>query len=395
MLRESSETDRVFKRRIGWHHRKPLFVCTIVIFLLTAGCTLKSPPERTVIQQHALEVVELPGSWQAGGLQGIVADNWLASFNDEQLLALTAEAIVNNPDLRISAVKVEQANEYITLSKAALLPALNLFATGGFKSGDGSPLQGITFLASWELDLWGRIRYGRSAAEETSLAAQADFEFARQSIAAASARGWFMASETWLQLQIAGQMEQSAQNLLALAEKRYQVGIGNELDVALAQASLGTFQDNVLKIGLAHQQALRALELLIGRYPTAELEARRDLTKLPGPIPVGIPLEMLERRPDLIAAEHQVRAAFNRVGEAKAARLPSISINASVAAFTSDVLQLKKDFENPTGGFGGKILTPIYQGGALQTQVEINTLKQKEAIAQPQYRPPWTFASTE
>ena len=84
--------------------------------------------------------------------------------------------------------------------------------------------------------------------KQTSLSAQADFEFARQSIAAATAKGWFMASETWLQLQIAARMEQSAQQLLTLAEKRYQVGIGNELDVALAQASLGTFQDNALQI---------------------------------------------------------------------------------------------------------------------------------------------------
>jgi outer membrane protein TolC len=191
-----------------------------------------------------------------------------------------------------------------------------------------------------------------------------------------------MASETWLQLQIAGQMEEAAQHLLSLADKRYQVGIGNDLDVALAQASLGTFQDNTLKIRLAHEQAIRALELLIGRYPATELKARQDLTKLPGPVPVGIPLEMLERRPDLIAAEHRVAAAFNRVGEAKTARLPRISLNASVAAFTSEVLQLKEDFENPTGGFGGRILAPVYQGGALQTQVEIATLAQKEAIAQ-------------
>ena len=94
-----------------------------------------------------------------------------------------------------------------------------------------------------------------------------------------------------------------------------------------------------------------------------------------------MPMEMLERRPDLIAAERRVAAAFNRVGEAKAARLPKISLNASVGAFTSETLQLKSDFENPTSGAGARLLAPIYQGGALLTQVEIRNLEQKEAIA--------------
>jgi NodT family efflux transporter outer membrane factor (OMF) lipoprotein len=385
MHKESSAAGAFFTKRTIRPRRQTCFICAVMLLSWMAGCTLKAPPEREEIQEQALANITLPDRWQASGLAGIIADNWLASFDDAQLMTLVAEALVHNPDLRISATRVEQANEYVNLSKAALLPALNLFATGGFKSGGGdasSALQGLSFVASWELDLWGRIRYGRSAAEATALSAQADFEFARQAIAAATAKAWFMASETWLQLQIAGQMEEAAQHLLSLADKRYQVGIGNDLDVALAQASLGTFQDNALKIRLAHEQAIRALELLIGRYPATELKARQDLTKLPGPVPVGIPLEMLERRPDLIAAEHRVAAAFNRVGEAKTARLPRISLNASVAAFTSEVLQLKEDFENPTGGFGGRILAPVYQGGALQTQVEIATLAQKEAIAQ-------------
>ena len=94
-----------------------------------------------------------------------------------------------------------------------------------------------------------------------------------------------------------------------------------------------------------------------------------------------MPLAMLERRPDLIAAERRVAAAFNRVGEAKAARLPKIILNASVAAMTSEIIQLKEDYENPTSGAGAKLIAPIYQGGALVTQVEIRTLEQKEAVA--------------
>lgn len=94
-----------------------------------------------------------------------------------------------------------------------------------------------------------------------------------------------------------------------------------------------------------------------------------------------MPLTMLERRPDLIAAERRIASAFNRVGEAKAARLPKITLNASVAFMTSDVIQLKEDYDNPTSGAGARLVAPVYQGGALVTQVEIRTLEQKEAVA--------------
>jgi outer membrane protein TolC len=131
----------------------------------------------------------------------------------------------------------------------------------------------------------------------------------------------------------------------------------------------------------AHEQSLRALELLVGRYPSAELAVRSDLAALPGPVPAGLPIEMLERRPDMIAAERRVAAAFNRVGEAKAARLPRLILNANVAVIDSSIVSLKSDFENPTAGVGAKLIAPIYQGGRLNAQVQIRTLEQKAAVA--------------
>jgi outer membrane protein, multidrug efflux system len=361
------------------------FLALLTCTLFVAGCATKSPPTRAEIQQQSATISALtPASaWKAGGANGSIADNWLATFNDPQLDALVREAIANNPDLRVAATKVEQASQYVELAKSALRPAVNLLGMGGYNLGDGtSALQGAFIGASWELDVWGRLRYARNAAQETYASTQADFEFARQSLAATTARSWFTASETRLQLQIADEMVNSAQQLVSLAEKRQQVGSGNEQDVVLARANLGNFQDNVEQFRLAHSQALRALELLLGRYPAAELKARQDLDSFPGPVPVGMPLEMLERRPDMVAAERRVAAAFDRVGEAKTARLPRISLNASVADISSEVLQLKTDYQNPSSGVGARLVAPIYQGGALNTQVEIRTIEQKQAVAQ-------------
>ena len=356
--------------------------------VLLSGCALKDPPTPDEIRQQSGAVGRLSPAdgWRgATSPAGAIQDNWLAGFDDAQLSALVAEALDHNPDLRVSAVRVEQAAQYVELSKSALRPSVNVLGTGGLNMGGGdisSALQGLSLGASWEPDLWGRLRYSRNAYAATHASAQADFEFARQSLAATVAKSWFAVIETGLQLEIADSMAGAAQGLVTLAEKRKEVGPGTEQDVVLARAGLGNYLDVAQQMRLAHDQALRALELVLGRYPAAELQVRHDLPALPGPIPAGLPLEMLERRPDLIAADRRVAAAFNRVGEAKAARLPRIVLNANVAVIESSILELKDDFSNPTGGVGARLIAPLYQGGALKTQVSIRTLEQKEAVAQ-------------
>jgi NodT family efflux transporter outer membrane factor (OMF) lipoprotein len=374
------------KSRVGGRRFVDLALVVCAALAIT-GCAVKAPPTRAEIhlQSGTLASMALTNPWKADAVAGPIADNWLASFDDAQLNALVAEAMANNPDLRVSATRVEQAAQYVELAKAALRPAVNLFGTGGINMGGGevsSALQGISLGASWEPDLWGRMRYARNASQATYASAQADFEFGRQSLAATMAKSWFIAGETWLQLQTAEDMVKAAQELVTLAERRWHVGPGNEHDVVLARASLSTFRDITKQVRLAHAQTLRAMELLLGRYPAAELQARRDLPTLRGAIPAGLPLEMLERRPDMVAAERRVAASFNRVGEAKAARLPRIILNANVAAIQSDIVELKSDFENPTYGVGARLIAPIYAGGALKTQVAIRTIEQKEAVAQ-------------
>ena len=101
----------------------------------------------------------------------------------------------------------------------------------------------------------------------------------------------------------------------------------------------------------------------------------------PAEVPAGLPSELLERRPDVVAAERRVAAAFNRIGEAKAARLPAIALTTGVSTISSDLFVLK-DHSNPVWSLGANLLAPIYRGGALKTQVEIRTAEQKQAIAE-------------
>ena len=135
------------------------------------------------------------------------------------------------------------------------------------------------------------------------------------------------------------------------------------------------------QIELAREQALRALELLLGRYPAAEIAVAEHLSPMPPPVPVGMPSQLLERRPDVIAAERRVAAAFDRVGEARAAQLPRISLTAGGSSVSSDLIELK-DTSNPIWSFGANLLAPLYQGGALRAQVEIRSAEQKQAVAE-------------
>jgi multidrug efflux system outer membrane protein len=351
---------------------------------MLAGCALNSPPKPEEIRTEALGNTDLSTPWRAGDPNpGTVQDNWLASFNDPQLNALVTEALQKNPDLRVVGTKVEQATEQLHIAEAARKPTISIGATGGIKLTDlSSALSGIIGLVSWELDIWGQLRYGVAAAQEGLVATQADAEFARQSLAATTAKAWFVATQTLAEQQLAQDMVGAADHLVRLATDRQRVGSGTAVDIAGASANLGTQRDILVQARYAHQASLRALELLLGRYPAAELKARPELPPLPGPVPAGLPLQMLERRPDLIAAERRVAAAFNRVGQAKAAELPSIKLTGNVGFIDSDVLQLKQDYSNPAIGVGGKFAWPIYTGGGLDAQVALQTAQQRQAVAE-------------
>jgi NodT family efflux transporter outer membrane factor (OMF) lipoprotein len=371
----------------GATRRIPGAVGAVLAALLAAGCMTRPPPPPEQIRKDALGSVALDHPWKADpAAQGAVQDNWLATFGDPTLDALVREALVANPDLRVAAARMRQAGELLVQARAPQFPAVGIGGTGGFKASGGgadpsSALQGVVAAASWELDLWGRVRYGKKAAAEDHISAQADYEFARQSIAAGVARAWFTAIQLTQQARLAGEMVGSSTELARLAADRERVGAGSDVDTAVARANLHNLEDARARAEFARDQALRALELLLGRYPAAELAASEDFVAMPPAPPVGVPLSMLERRPDVIAAERRVAAAFNRVGQAKAAMLPAITLNLNFGYFDSDILELKEDFENPSGGAGARLLAPIFQGGALRAQVRIRNLQQQEALA--------------
>ncbi len=119
---------------------------------------------------------------------------------------------------------------------------------------------------------------------------------------------------------------------------------------------------------LAHRQAVRALELLLGRYPAAELRVAGSLAAVPPAVPVGIPAQVLERRPDIIAAEQRVAVAFNRVGEAKAARFPTLTLTGNVGRIADDLDDLQGGNDRQLESVGGRVFAPVYLGARWQAR---------------------------
>lgn len=348
--------------------------------VLTAGCALKTPPPRSELLREAYGHAAQPATWAAqGAAAGPPGDGWLASFDDAQLSAHVAEALAHNADLRVAAARVEQASAYVRAAGGKLYPAVDLFANSSAK--DASGLRVIAVMASLELDVWGRLRHGLRAAEEQYASASADHAYARQSLAALVAKASFLATEAHLQRELAAQSLASAGQLIDLAGERHRVGVGNELDIALARAHRETLRDGARQMALAHAQSLRALELLLGRYPAGRAEsAPPRFPEMPPSVPAGLPSDLLERRPDVVAAERRVAAAFHRVEEAKAARLPAISLTAGLNRISSDTFLLR-DRDNPAWSAGARLMAPLFHGGTLQAQADIRTAEQKEAIA--------------
>jgi len=358
-------------------------ILAVAVLVALAGCALEPSPKPEDIRPQAMPNVAVPGQWAAeGAATSPVAGNWLATFDDARLYALVAEAIAYNPDLRVAAARVEVASEYVNIADSTLYPQVNLLARGGGQmGGDSSGMQGAGLYADWELDLWGRVRSERAVATASYESVVADTEYARQSVAALVAKSYFLAVEAGLQLGLAGQMVAAADQLAALAEQRQRVGKGDGYDVALARANAETFRDTVEQFELARGQALRALEALVGRYPAADVEVATQLAQAPGPVPAGLPSELLERRPDVVAAERRIAAAFYGVQEAKAARLPRIALTGNVSDISSDLFVLQ-DRDNPVWSAGASLVLPVFNAGALQSQVRVRTAEQKQAVAE-------------
>ena len=367
-------------------HAKPVLAGLALI--ITACATPEpAPPLEEVIEQALPETTEIASSfgevpsWADVVGQGAAKDGWLATFDDDKLLEIVDEVLQNNRDLAVVAANLGVAAGLATQAGAQLAPAVAVGGGGQSTARDGSTtnVSGAGLSASWELDIWGKLGATAAASEEEYRATAADLEAARQSLVAQTAKAWFLATEANLQKQLAGEAVDLYSQTLAIVQTRLDVGAGQPQDVYLAKADLAGAEERQRQALGAFTQSVRSIEVLLGRYPAAELEVPRVFVPTPPGIPIGIPASLLERRPDLIAAERRVASAYQRIDAAKAAKLPSVSLTAAGGNPSSEL-------SNLLGGgsffsLGANFVAPLDIGGGLQAQVEIETANQEAALA--------------
>jgi multidrug efflux system outer membrane protein len=350
-----------------------------------AGCALSTPPAHDDIVRGALpEQTAVPAAWQVQADAGTVAGSWLKSLDDPVLEALVAEAIAHNRNLAQAIERVRVAQQAVVIAGAQLRPQVGAVVDGrsliDLDNDDTYNSSNIYAGVGWELDVWGRLRAQRAAAQSAAQATALDYAYARESLAATVAKAWYLACEARQLLDLAKRAVVIYEELLMLVKVRRSAGKDTDLDITDTSARLSLARADVESARASYGEARRALETLLGRYPSAEIEAAAVFPALPPPPSAGAPASLLERRPDLAAAEQRVLAAFRQEESARLALLPDFSFSMLGGRFGSQVLSLLQ--LNPwlaTAAIGMSI--PIYEGGALKAEIKIATAQQAQAIA--------------
>jgi NodT family efflux transporter outer membrane factor (OMF) lipoprotein len=354
---------------------------------LLTGCGV-SPSSETIEadvgQAVESEVPATPERWGTESGSGAVAVGWIDTFKDPVLTQLVEEAQSNNRDLAAAAANVDRAWALARQAGAALSPDVGISAgagrSGGVDSSAATTDLSLGLQISWEADLWGRVRAGQREAVASAQAREADFRFAQHSLAAATAKAYFTAIEANLQANIARETVEILNETQRIVNVKYENGMASAQDVSLTRSDLASAREQVTALGGSYRDALRALESLLGRYPGAELEIRESLPAAPPPPPVGVPSELLERRPDIVAAERRVAAAFNASAQARAARLPTVGLTGDLGGASGSLSDLL-DPANVAWRAGASMLAPIFDGGRRREGVEIATAGQEQALA--------------
>jgi len=370
-------------------YRSPSIFCVGVLFLLfAAGCSIPKPNPK----QEMTEIAPV-GGWETEADSGEVQDDWIQSFDDPILVELVAEAQIANPDLAQTAATLSSAIAQAQQANSALYPDLNLGAQAsqtqryeltqeqeilGIKKNQTT--LGISLDLSWELDVWSRISDSSKGAAFAAAATAADYAAARQSLAAQVAKGWFQAITAKLQLELAEQFVATYAETYRITEARFNAGDVSAQDTYTAKADLADARQNAEEARFSVRFAIRSLEVLLGRYPASELAVANSIDSELLPVPAGLPSTLLERRPDLIAADRRVTSAFFLASSASSARLPQFSLTAQYSTSAENFGDLF-DASSMLTNLGINLFQPLFDAGLRLAQFEEAEATQMIAVA--------------
>jgi len=362
--------------------RRPLLTAMLLAGLLSVGGCMVGPD----YQRPQLDV---PSAYKEPAATDPAFANldWWELFADQTLDALIEEALANNRDLGVAISRIEEAAAILRIERANQYPFIDAAAGAGRSSSSRNILATaetassyyFNGAASFEVDLWGKLRRSTEASRADLLSTEASARNVTISLIASVATTYFQLLDLDDRLRISVRTLQSREDALGIIKERYAKGTVPELDVNQAEIEAADAQASVAVFERAVRQSENALSVLVGSRPRV-IERGEELARqaLPVEVPAGLPLTLLERRPDIVTAEQQLAAETARIGVARAQRLPSLSLTASFGYASRDLSDLVEGDSESWGVFGD-ILAPIFNAGQLKSVEEAQRQRAEQA----------------
>jgi NodT family efflux transporter outer membrane factor (OMF) lipoprotein len=352
----------------------PALAATVLVI---AGCASGPDYVRPVFPSPA--AYKEAGQWKSAQPQDVDTNQpWWAPYGDTDLDALVAQANAANQDIRIAEAQYRQARAAVQLARAAFWPTVGAgvsvgrartqTSAGPVTTGNNS----LTLDASWEPDIWGRVRRSVEAGEAAAQASAADLAAARLSIQAELVQDYLQLRVTDVQKDLLHQTEQEYRKALALTHSQYRAGVATGADVALAETQLYSTNAQAIDLDVQRTQLEHAIAMLTGRAPAeVSILARPagDLGLALPEVPATLPSQLLERRPDIAAAERRAAAANASIGVAQSAYFPNLILSAA-GGFTNGSFSQWLSAPSRIWSLGAALAATIFDGGARRAQTD-------------------------
>lgn len=359
-----------------------------LLMALLGGCAVGPDYERPEL--------EVPESYVQPVEQGENFANtpWWELFQDEQLQALIRIALEENQELGIAAARVEEFRAILGVTRADQFPTVDITASGAQAEGSDNVFPGnvpglpdekvenyrLSADVFFELDLFGRLRRSTEAARAQLLATEEARRSITISLVASVASSYMLLRDLDAQMEIARRTQRTRADSLAIIQARFDKGTVPKLDVNQAEIELAVADAAVAVAQRVVTQTENALAVLLGRNPGAIPRGQAlEQQLLPPDVPAGLPSELLQRRPDVLASEAELAAQTARIGVAEAARWPSLSLTGALG-FESDDLSTLTDSGSDFWSAGVGIFAPIFNAGRNRSRVEIEEARTEQAL---------------
>jgi multidrug efflux system outer membrane protein len=375
-----------------------------LVLLLAAGCTVGPDYHRPTMP--------VPESWaeMSTGLTAgpVNVGQWWSVFGDEQLDGLVEQALRFNKSLQLAEARILQARAQRLIAAATGLPTLDAsgsytrlsrstdafsFTSAGAGAAPGGTTgaafvrQGDLFQAgldaSWEVDLFGGVRRAVEAANANIGAAQEDFRDTLVTLLGEVATTYFQLRGNQRRIAVARENIDIQRKTVELTQGRFEAGLGSRLEVAQAEVLLATTESQIPPLEAAVKQSIHQLGVLIGAEPATllqELSPPGPMPPVPPEVPVGLPSDLLRRRPDVRRAERQLAAATAEIGVAVADLFPKLSLTGTFGYQSTKGSNLFSPGSQFWAG-GPRLSLPIFQGGQIRGNIRVQTALQEQALA--------------